>query len=186
MSLPEDLQAECDKAQKAAEVFCFDVEKFKRDMKSDDTMTIIVRAHLHLEHVIIQLIVESLVHPDAIALGKLSFPSKCDLAIALGLIPRNWRTAIIGINEVRNRVAHRLDFSFSLDDEKKIKRSMPSGYIAAVQFELGKKEEDINVTDILLHFPIFVDYLRQKTMKDRIFAHFVNVLLHRTVKRDKR
>src|SRR6266851_4917901 len=124
--LPPDLD-EAEKAElKTAQQFSFDTDAFGKHIdEGGGILNIVIRAHLYLEHVLITLLRETFQHPDAIDLRRLSFPTKLDLCIALGLVSNELRQPISKINEMRNQVAHKLDFELTGEAKNALWLSIP-------------------------------------------------------------
>jgi hypothetical protein len=102
MPMPPDMKAEMEAAKAEAEAFCFDREKFEKHMKEDDLINVVLRAHLYAEHVIICALEDHFVDPDALEIGRLSFPNKFDLCVALNLLSKEWRPSAVKVNWMRN------------------------------------------------------------------------------------
>lgn len=81
--------------------------------KAHDLHSMVVRSQSLLEKTLRVTIGEALVEPHALELDRASFPLKLDLSIALGVTPRELRPALLGLNKLRNQLAH--DASASVD-----------------------------------------------------------------------
>ncbi len=86
------------------------------NLPSEDHSATILRGHLIVEAILVQLIDIKMAHPEAFDSFKLSFPQKVSLAIALGLIDNQIGDYLNEINSLRNKFAHRLGFTLSFDD----------------------------------------------------------------------
>ncbi|MDM5465464.1 hypothetical protein [Bacillus cereus] len=92
------------------------VNKFNEDTKGEDELQVILRGHLYIEHEIEKLLRLELAEPDYILKNnRLMFANKVNLAVALGLLPKNRKTMYEKLNSIRNNYAHQLDFEL---DEK--------------------------------------------------------------------
>jgi hypothetical protein len=88
------------------------------DIFADDPLGAVVRGHLYVESLLITLIEEALLNPEAIDLARLNFPLKMDLAVALGLVNPDDAPAFLFLNRLRNRFAHNVEATVSSEDEK--------------------------------------------------------------------
>jgi hypothetical protein len=97
-------------------------------------LALVIRGHIYLEHVLIQTVSEEMAKPNEIEMRRLSFPAKLDLGIAMGLIDSEWRPAVNRVNEMRNKMAHRLEYKFEDKDKLELLRMMPK-YAQDICFE---------------------------------------------------
>jgi hypothetical protein len=95
-------------------------EHLRRDIESEDLLGAVLRSHLWVENELIRIIRESLPVPDSIDLDRLSFPSKIELACALGMIPIEDMPAYRNLNALRNRLAHRFNSEVTEEDERSL------------------------------------------------------------------
>lgn len=84
--------------------------KFNEDTKGEDELQVILRGHLYIEHEIEKLLRLELAEPDCILTPRFMFTSKVNLAVALGLLPKNRKKMYEKLNSIRNNYAHQLDF----------------------------------------------------------------------------
>lgn len=101
-------------------------EHLQRDIESDDLLGAVLRSHLWVENEMIRTIRESLPLPDLIDLDRLSFPSKIELASALGIIPIEDMSAYRNLNALRNKLAHRFNSEVTEEDERSLVGSLSS------------------------------------------------------------
>ena len=155
-----------------AVTFSFDISRLKEDVAfSGDTVVTVIKAHLYLEHVIMQTLTEAFKVPDVVDFRRMSFPAKLDLCVALGIYPRPWREVISRVNEMRNRVAHKLDAQVTEHAKRELWEMLPE---IAKQSLRSKYEKD---TDPLWPMPlarifhtiiVWTDILRQGAKRQRI------------------
>lgn len=124
MDLPDDLKNDYEAELEAAGKFSFDLARFHKEL-GGDMLSLVIRGHIYLEHVLIETITEEMVCPDEVETRRLSFPAKLDLGIGMGLIDRRWRAAINRVNDMRNKMAHRLDYSFEEQEKLELWQVMP-------------------------------------------------------------
>jgi hypothetical protein len=97
--------------------------KFLEDIAGEDTLAVIIRAHLNVESTLNQLIEECLFRPKAVSVVELSFWHKVPLAAALGVIPEDFQSPLKQLNALRNKLAHQLDAAISDADVDKLFQS---------------------------------------------------------------
>lgn len=95
--------------------------KFANDINEETYLQIILKGHLYIENRLIELIKVKLVNPNAIKLNDLNFPTKINLANALGLIDNKKSKLLRNLNSIRNKLAHDLNFELS---DKEIKKQI--------------------------------------------------------------
>jgi hypothetical protein len=81
--------------------------------RGKDHAGLIIDVHLRLEHTIVEILLHRLAKPAALQIDRLDFYTKTNIASACGFIPH--REAILYINTIRNKLAHRLDYKVTHD-----------------------------------------------------------------------
>jgi hypothetical protein len=99
------------------------VAKFLADVQGEDILAVIIRGHLYVEYVLTQLIEEFLAEPRAIEVERLSFKTKVELAIAVGVPIEELRTPLTELNRLRNKLAHNVEATISAQDHDRIFKS---------------------------------------------------------------
>ena len=125
MELPEELQGDYDNEIEASKIFSFDLPRFHKEVGTGDMLALVIRGHIYLEHVLIQTVMEEMARPADMEMRRLSFPAKADMGVAMGLIDPEWRPALNRVNEMRNKMAHRLESTFEDKDKLELWRMMP-------------------------------------------------------------
>jgi hypothetical protein len=92
-------------------------------MKGGDPLGALVRGHLFVESKLIELIEDTLHNPNAIDLSRINFPTKLNLAVAMGLLPESERRGYTALNALRNRVAHNFETELVASDENTLLKS---------------------------------------------------------------
>ncbi|MDP8238436.1 MAG: hypothetical protein P9X24_05055 [Candidatus Hatepunaea meridiana] len=90
---------------------------FKELNATNDILTFMIRGHLHCESVLTELIYTAVLRPNALEQCHLNFSTKLNLCNALGLIPESLVPGLAGLGKLRNRLAHRLEYSISEQDQ---------------------------------------------------------------------
>jgi hypothetical protein len=162
-----------------AVTFSFDVSRLKEEVAfSGDTVVTVIKAQLYLEHVIMQTLAEAFKVPDVVDFRRMSFPAKLDLCVALGIYPRPWREIINRVNEMRNRVAHKLDVQVSEHAKRELWEMLPE---ITKQSLRSKYEKD---TDPLWPMPlarifhtiiVWTDIFRQGAKRQRIEMKYASM-----------
>jgi hypothetical protein len=155
-----------------AVTFSFNISRLKEDVAfSGDTVVTVIRAHLYLEHVIMQTLSEAFKTPDVVDFRRMSFPAKLDLCVGLGIYPRPWREIVSRVNEMRNRVAHKLDAQVSEHAKRELWEMLPE---IAKQSLRSKYDEDADpqwpmpLARIFHCIIVWCDIFRQAAKRQRI------------------
>lgn len=88
-------------------------KKFNEDTEGEDELQVILRGHLYLEYELEKLLRLELAEPDCILTNRFMFASKVNLAVALGLLPKDIKKMYEKLNSIRNNYAHQLDFKIT-------------------------------------------------------------------------
>lgn len=165
---------------KRAYVFSFDVKKTVKRIERRRKWEQVIQAHLHLDHVVTQMLVEGLHRPDAINVKRLGFVQKLELLDALGLIEQPFIPALRCINDLRNKVAHDLDYKITPKSQLDLKNCTPKILRTGVLNE-GKSGKALTFADLLLGNLVFLDVVRQKHAFERIRARKEAIHLRQAV-----
>lgn len=95
-------------------------DRFIDHINADDPLQIVIRGHLYVEAELITLISEALKDSEALDLSRLGFPTKIDLAVALGLLSRDEKAPYIYLNKLRNSLAHNLNSDIGEKEEQEL------------------------------------------------------------------
>lgn len=91
------------------------------DLARQDFLGLILRGHLHIEALLNSKIKSRLSCPSAIDLDDdkgLRFTQKIDLAVAMGILPKDSAPAFKKLNAYRNDLAHNLSFQPGLKEAR--------------------------------------------------------------------
>lgn len=111
-------------AMDAPDIVQANVATFMQKIFSRDPLTMVVRAHLYIESALVTLI-QVYMEEDVLETDKLSFPSKLQLCIGLGLIGSSEQDVLMRLNRIRNRFVHNLDAALSHKDAYKLMNDLP-------------------------------------------------------------
>ena len=92
----------------------------ERHLQSTDPTALLLRGHLWIERLLLDLIRSDLEFPEEFnELDRLAFPAKVGLARAQGNLP--WPNALLELNRVRNRLAHDVRFEVDLETARRLR-----------------------------------------------------------------
>ncbi len=158
------LQEETDKASEPS----FTKEQMVAHLDTPDALNMLIRAHLYFEHILIQAITEALPAPYEIDLRRLSFPSKLDLTLAMGLVPPGYRRVGTVLNEIRNKFAHRLTFEFGEEHRLLVWSALPDeirDHLLA--FASSRGETELSIKLILVGILMTAESYRRGSARQR-------------------
>jgi hypothetical protein len=105
------------------------VEELHTDLDPDqDELTLIIKAHLYIERILVQIIEDELKIPDELRANDLRFPTKVGLATAMGLIPQEMRAALFHMNFMRNKIAHDLRYRIDQAETSRLFEFFPENF----------------------------------------------------------
>ena len=144
-----------------AEQFSFDFERLKQRISSGDKWQQLIQAHLYLDHVIVKMLRENLIHPDSIDLKQMSFSSKIKLLHAMGLLPDDLFSTIQFINKLRNNIAHDLLFEMTEKDEQNLRNCTPQFLRNIIEEDEGRSPGPIQFFELLYVLILKIEIIRQ-------------------------
>jgi hypothetical protein len=106
------------------------------DLRGDESLQLVIRAHLHAEQLLFAMLTEGLKNPSIIDLDRLPFSTKARLAVAMGLMEQEALAPLVGLNALRNNFAHKVDYKFADKDKADLLNAMPS-YVTKVTLSDG-------------------------------------------------
>lgn len=139
----------------------FDEEKLKNYLDNDEFNQIMF-GHLHLDHILSQMLEEQFTRKKKIDLNRMAFSQKLSLADALGLISEDIISPIKKLNAKRNDLVHNLNNTFNIEDLDQIKVRMPQSIKDAID---SNKYENISILkQIIIHLIFILDADRQRNL----------------------
>jgi hypothetical protein len=184
MAMPDDLKQAMEKEIAKAEEFSFDFKKFEEAMKASDMLSMVIRGHLYLEHALIQMLVDAMQKPNENLVRRMNFPTKLDMCIALGLLTEEWRAPVSRVNEMRNRVAHRLDIQFTKVEKDELFNLFPPSVRHMTLEDVGAKDKaQLEWGNVLRVLPIAMDIFRQQQEIGRVKQKYGAEYLRRTLRK---
>jgi len=167
----EQIKLDRDEQFRKIRAFSFDVPQMKRDVAQGDTLARVIRAHLYVEHVLLQMLTESFVVSTSLDLRRLTFPVKVDLCIAMGLLGAGWRGVIGKLNEVRNQAAHRLGVPLGDDQRHELWSLLPAELKAELLTD-SHEGDAVPLEKIFQFMILLIDIQRQNAAASRIEATY--------------
>lgn len=143
----------------------FDVPTFKEHLDTDDSLQLIIRAHLYVENILIEFITLSFDRPEVMDLDRLSFPVKIQLAAAMGALPEFYIGPFNHLNNLRNKVAHNLDYGITDEHKSNFFATLPRHIKEAILSD-GKLDgskrslDDLAFKKVLRSFIVLFDACR--------------------------
>jgi hypothetical protein len=174
----DDEQERAKEKEINAVTFSFKLSRLKEDVAfSGDTVATVIRAHLYLEHVVMQTLTEAFTVPDVVDFRRMPFQSKLDLCVGLGIYPRPWREIIGRVNDMRNRVSQKLDAQVSEHAKRELWEMLPE---IAKQSLRSKYDEDstqwpMPLARIFHCIIVWTDIFRQAAKRQRIELKYASV-----------
>ena len=114
------------------------IDLFISKIFADDPLTMVVKAHLYIESALLALLKAYLEKPEILETDRLTFPSKVQLGIALGLIEPQLEEVLIKLNRLRNRFVHNLEARLGKHDAFDLMGSLELFEQKSVGYQLKK------------------------------------------------
>ena len=135
-------------------------------LMKEDELGMVIRAHIHIEHAIIDFLKTQMTDQVLGALS-LDYSGRVRLALALGL-HEQFKAALNFVGTLRNRFAHRLDATLSKEDADNFAHA------------LGPENRDIAARSYaLVHAKLpnseRPDHIDKNDYRDRIILYFVTL-----------
>lgn len=151
---------------KNSDGFLFDLATFHNHLDQEAEIEVVIRGHLYLEHVLIEMIKETLSKPQLVKLERVSFLTKLELCAANQLVDEKFFGAIRFVNTIRNRVAHDLTYELTPTDKKTLFELVPQ-FGQTLILERGETGERFELDEIPIgHFfkvmGVLLDLNRQR------------------------
>jgi hypothetical protein len=92
-------------------------------LEGEDDLGVVLRSHIYIEHELKQYILELAPKPEHIKFSDYEYNGMVVLALALGLSPE-LKAALSSIGSLRNRFAHKLDMTLTMQEANNIYNSL--------------------------------------------------------------
>lgn len=104
-----------------------EAKRFHAHLEQEDILGLVVRGHLYIEVRLTDLIEQALHEPEKLNLAKKSFALKVELAVAMGVIHEPLEAPLTLLNNLRNRLSHRIEAEIARSDAEAIYKALPVG-----------------------------------------------------------
>ena len=147
---------------KQTEIFCFDLERFKARILTGERWQQLLQAHLYYDHVLTQILLDALPDPDAIEVRRIGFVQKLNLVVAMALIPKELIPPVETINNLRNKLAHDLNFQIVDQSVLDLANCTPKFLRDAVVEDRETGDGPVTFHELLLVVLLQIEITRQK------------------------
>lgn len=109
-------------------------------------LAVLLKGHLWIERSLEATLRFRLAHPDKVLTTRLQFEAKLRWCHALGAIDEATYSSLASINSLRNRVAHRVDFSPEASDVAAVVGTLPANSLTIYEIMM-EDSESIKIDD---------------------------------------
>lgn len=156
-----------DEIDRTSSVFSFDIDECRERLAIGNDGNKIIQGHLFFDHVLNQLLLESLARPKALRLDRMTFSSKVDLCDALGLLGPSVVAFLKRVNKLRNGIAHDLKFEISDQHVQDLVNILPKDYEKNIR-TIEENESATRLQAVLLIGATAIDMRRQDWLAIRM------------------
>ncbi len=100
-----------------------------------------VRGHLHCEAILTEILSKATLRPSALNIDRLNYQAKLNICNAFGLIPESLAPGLSKLGQLRNRLAHNIDYSITEKDQSDLMNVLISKAEDHIQFYLSKNTD---------------------------------------------
>ena len=100
-------------------------EEFHEILHIEDELGSVIRAHLHIENLLDQLLAKQFPVVGRLKELELTYKEKVVLSLAMGL-NEEFKSVLMGVGEIRNKFAHRPDFEITKQDTNNLYKAFPA------------------------------------------------------------
>lgn len=159
-----------DELEERARVNSFDYDRFCDRTEKCERWQLLLQAHLYLDHVITLMLVEAFPRPAEYNAKRIGFSQKLQLLGALDLLSSDLIAPASVINELRNRVAHDLDYEIKDDVEDKLRNCTPIRLRDFIEKEPGRASGPAKLEEIIHCLLFAIEFSRQENELNRLLA----------------
>jgi hypothetical protein len=118
-------------------------QAFVEALFGEDELGVVIRAHIHIEARLFDLLEALVGNPKYVERMGLDFAQRVNLAVALGLKPEH-APALLALGSLRNAFAHRLDTRLSEDRVKSLYDALSSAdkHVVQLAYERTKVQQN--------------------------------------------
>lgn len=122
-----------DELEKICRELSFDRKRFRKRLEIKDRLTQVITTHLFLEHIANDFLEQQFKIKGLIRLERWGLLQKIQLLRALGVLSETIFNCIVRINSLRNRAAHKHDFTISEAEVETVLSLFPHDLFAKVE-----------------------------------------------------
>jgi len=142
-------------------------KEFSKHIHSEEPLQLILKCHLIIENMLIDFITLSLSKPDLLDLDRLNFPIKVQLALSLDALPIDFPKTFLYLNNLRNKVAHNLEFLLNDEHKNNFIETIPISFYSLIFADKDYNSKDFNPSDfsfkeLLRRYLITIDLFRAR------------------------
>lgn len=152
---------------------------FKDLHATEDTLSFMIRGHLHCEAILTEILSNAVIRPSALNIDRLNYQAKLNLCNAFALIPESLVPSLSKLGNLRNRLAHNIDYSITEKDQSDLMNVILSNAGEHIRYYLSKRTEFPNglKRSILgLIMDLSVNAVTAKEDKEEMLINLVLVL----------
>jgi hypothetical protein len=152
---------------KGAKVDSFDTQKFLARVNQGEQWQQLLQMHLYYDHVVTQTLAEAFPNPDAANLRRMGFSQKLQLVSAMQLYPQWLIPPIEFVNNLRNKIAHDLEFEITDKEIKDFTNCVPKVLRSILQKDT-QSPDSLSFDKLLCIVLLQMDNIRQNHVCERI------------------
>jgi len=175
-------QTDADRENRA-KVFSFDVDIMVRRITRGRMWEQVLQGHLYFDHVVTQMLTEELRNPQAVNVKRMSFAQKVDLLEAMGLVDKAHLAPIRSINDLRNKLAHELNFKVSGKAICDLSNCTPKHLRDSIGKMSDSKRKSLRLFELLLVNLLNLDVIRQRLVLSRLNERYGMLRLRRALEK---
>lgn len=159
-----------------------DERRWKEIISAEDVLSVVVRGHSALDAMLSDAIAKAIPAAHEVELSRLSFPLKVDLAVATGMLGRECRPSMLGINKLRNQFAHTHDSVFTARQAAELRSTMSEAQRQALEGEIdGKPNPSLILNRILTLLYIELDQRMEAVDDGRLRLEILHEIVEETL-----
>jgi len=158
-----------DEITKIAYEYSFDQNILNKKLRIRSRSQQILIAHLYLDHILNQIMIDNLPKPDELELDRIGFSQKIQISIAYGLIFHQDKSMLKAVNDLRNAMAHKLEFEISSKQISKLRSSTPK-LVNEYAKSRTKTKSSLSLSHLLEAIVLYTEFRRQAIRRQKLLA----------------
>ncbi len=119
-------------------------DAFLKDLRGEDELGMVIRAHIHIEHHLNELLNMVIPYPGYLKAMQLDYAGKVNLAGATGLRP-DIVSPLLALGNLRNQMAHKLGTKITKSRERNFYKTFGSEGKHTIQQSYERTRRDLRV-----------------------------------------